>query len=438
VSDRDRHLWICLYFNRLNSETQVPHELATRAMRFTPAVSIEGDNALLLDVHASLKFFGGLGRLRARLDEDFQACGHRFVTACAPTALAALWLARAGRERSVRDCAGLPARLGELPLAVLAWPADVQRRLSGMGVATVGECIRLPRDGLARRIGPERLAELDRAFGARPEARVFHRPPLHFEASLDLPAETADTGLLLVALQELLMRLQAFLRRHQAGVQALWISLHHPDRPATAERVGLLRAATDTVYLLELARIRFADLRLAAPVASIMLQATPAAASAVAGRDLLGVRARPRDADLALVEQLRVRLGTEAVHGIRSVAEHRPEVAWRPVSFAGRTAPRQEPVGTAEFCYQPVSRRPVWMLREPRALQSTAGQPVCGGVLHLEGAPERIETGWWDGGDIRRDYYVARDPRGTRLWVFRDHGREHGREPRWYLHGLFG
>jgi protein ImuB len=48
--------------------------------------------------------------------------------------------------------------------------------------------------------------------------------------------------------------------------------------------------------------------------------------------------------------------------------------------------------------------------------------------------PERIETGWWDGGEIARDYYIALDPQGVRLWVFRERTEPH----RWFLHGVFG
>jgi protein ImuB len=54
----------------------------------------------------------------------------------------------------------------------------------------------------------------------------------------------------------------------------------------------------------------------------------------------------------------------------------------------------------------------------------------------LEG-PERIETGWWSRGvvgDITRDYYVALDAQGARLWVFREHKAPY----RWFLHGVFG
>jgi len=52
--------------------------------------------------------------------------------------------------------------------------------------------------------------------------------------------------------------------------------------------------------------------------------------------------------------------------------------------------------------------------------------------LQLRSLPRRIESGWWDGFDIARDYFVALSAAGERLWVFRDR-----RSGRWFLHGLF-
>jgi protein ImuB len=54
-------------------------------------------------------------------------------------------------------------------------------------------------------------------------------------------------------------------------------------------------------------------------------------------------------------------------------------------------------------------------------------------LQRLEG-PERIETGWWDGGDVARDYYIAREPSGAEVWVYRERLPPHG----WWLHGVFG
>ena len=54
--------------------------------------------------------------------------------------------------------------------------------------------------------------------------------------------------------------------------------------------------------------------------------------------------------------------------------------------------------------------------------------------LTVQAGPERIESGWWDDGDTARDYFVAIDTAGRKLWVF----RERQGEKQWYLHGLFG
>ena len=54
-------------------------------------------------------------------------------------------------------------------------------------------------------------------------------------------------------------------------------------------------------------------------------------------------------------------------------------------------------------------------------------------IVDLGRERERIETGWWDGGEVGRDYFVARCAQGDRLWVYRELG---GRR-RWFLHGWF-
>jgi protein ImuB len=74
------------------------------------------------------------------------------------------------------------------------------------------------------------------------------------------------------------------------------------------------------------------------------------------------------------------------------------------------------------------------LFAEPQWLSGK--NPITRGRAPLEllSGPERIETGWWDGREVTRDYFVARDERGVRLWIYRDRRAPHG----WYLHGLFG
>jgi protein ImuB len=46
--------------------------------------------------------------------------------------------------------------------------------------------------------------------------------------------------------------------------------------------------------------------------------------------------------------------------------------------------------------------------------------------------PERIETGWWRGRDVQRDYYIIATDEGTRFWIFR-----RPLDGCWFLHGCF-
>jgi protein ImuB len=140
----------------------------------------------------------------------------------------------------------------------------------------------------------------------------------------------------------------------------------------------------------------------------------------------------------ALVEQLRARLGVEAVHGLERVPEHRPERAWRIAEPAlpemTREATRETPKLVAPHVITVPSRRPLWLLGAPQLLESPRGRPQQDGPLELSAGPERIESGWWDGDDARRDYYVAKDRHGSRLWIY----RECDGARRWFLHGIFG
>ncbi len=412
---------------RTDLEQAVLIRLSAWAARFTPLVNLDpGGDALLLEVAASLTLFGGSGALLDAAVAGVAGQGHDVRAALAPTARAALWLARAGGRRMVMDGTQLPAMLAGLPVNVPGWPAAVVSGLLQMGISCLGDCLRLPRGGLARRFGWECLRELDEALGRCPELRPACRQDERFHAVLDLPVETSDSALLLDALQLLLSRLRAQLQLRQAGVQVLWLRMRHRAAGDSLLRIGLPRPSSDIAQLRELAAIHVSAVRLAAPVAALMLEADITGLVPVRGADLLGLELDQGERLAGLVERLRLRLGMGAVHGVRVCAEHRPERAWQPV--IDTVEPELAEAGIAVR-----SQRPLWILGEPRVLARRDDAPLFRGPLAFEAGPERIEAGWWDGDDVRRDYYVARSRQGMRLWVFRD-----CRSGRWYLHGLFG
>src|SRR5690606_28011540 len=140
---------------------------------------------------------------------------------------AAVLLARAGANCCILDAARLKGRLAPLPIEHLRWPDEDLARLGSMGVRTLAELLRLPRAGLARRIGPQRLWQLDRLTGARPDPGASLAQPERFHERIDPDYETMDCERLLGALQPALERLEIFLRERQRGITSLRLRLHY-------------------------------------------------------------------------------------------------------------------------------------------------------------------------------------------------------------------
>lgn len=407
--------------------------LASWAAQFTPAVSSSPGNALLLEIQGSLRLFGGLDALQTRVAQGLRALGHEVGMACAPTARAALWLARSGVDRPVQTALELRPALAGIHVRHLGWPEHTVLTLLQMGLTTVGDCVRLPREGFARRLGPGRLRELDQAFGRHPEPQRLHVSPARFAAELELPVETTDASLLIEGFRQLFQNLKQALESRPASVRRVKCRLRHPDGRGTDLQLGAGHTAGPTTgmdFLSGLLRLRLEAMTLPAPVTGLVLQADLDPQQALGGTDLLGQHLQPDGGLHTLLERLRARLGGQAVQGFALRAEHRPEGAWRAVPDP--LAVLEAGAGTGD---PPIAARsrPLWLLPAPEALGLMAGRPVWHGVLSLEHGPERIESGWWDGGDIRRDYYRASNPGGAMLWVYRDL-----RSQVWYLQGIFG
>jgi len=420
------------------AELALMQKLAALAATFTPQVSIEPPDGLLLEIKPSLRLFGGLRDLCRKLrelclsDPAFAAPERQPCFTLAPTPLAALAAARAGARCFITDPAVLPARLKPLPLSVLRWPEEQNARLAAMGVRTLGELLRLPRAGFARRFGPAQLADLDRLLGRRADPRRRLAKRERYLGRVDLDHEIEDHERILQALRPLLDELESFLRARQQGITALQCRFHHYRAAPTCCVLRLAAPEANAERLQSLLRERLANIALPEPVRRCELRSGALAERPLASNPLWSPGERghaPAGEMPGLVEHLRARLGTAAVYGLKRVSEHRPEKAWQKradlVADARKTPAPSSPVPFF---------RPLWLLATPELLEQHRGRPRRQGALEILEGPERIESGWWDGEDVARDYYVARDARGSFLWIYRDNGGAR----QWFLHGISG
>jgi protein ImuB len=443
---RPQPLWYAVVFPLLDADRRAAtlERLCLHAQRFTSLVSIEMPNALLLEIRGSVKLFGSLETLHAGIDEVWRHLKLEASSATAPSTLAALWLARTGRRELIEDPGLLAARLAELPMACTAWDADRLQALRSLGVSRVGDLLRLPRAGLARRFGTAVVLDLDIALTRQPAPRRAFVPRERFRQRFDFETEVETAAYLRCALEPLIGYCARFLRERQAGVQALELRLKHRHRPITRVRLGLASVTSEHRRLRDVLSQKLSQLELAAPALSMELVSGPLRPLS---KDSLDVFARSsgagggRDTASQLVERLRARFGEQAVYGIRPIAEHRPEAAWQRVEALRMEAETQPDAARLDVVRPDVARpdvarpdvaRPVWLLDEPTQLRASEARQISLDPAVLEEGPERIESGWWDGKGIARDYYILRRAGGARLWIFQER-----RSKRWYLHGVF-
>jgi len=394
-----------------SAEARLLEELALVAYRYSHQVAITGDG-VVLETGGSRRLHGDLGSMLDALNEEISAMGLHASLGTAPVPTAACLLARTGQH--LTDTETLRATLSGWPLHRLALaPAEMQK-LDGLGLKTVRDVLALPRFERERRLGRTLNGYLDQIHGRVQTPLVYWQPPEEFRQSLELPVPTIRSEALMFAFNRVLEHLHQWLRVRDRALSGIEIELLPEDRgPKIELSAGLGQPGFQRDRLLEILRLKLESIRLSSAIESLRIRADST------------IERRPPQADLwtgtnvndawpALIDRLVARTGEDGLCSIAPCPDHRPEKAWK------WTTP-----GTTTTCVD-TPPRPNWLLPEPR--------PCRAEELRLIDGPERIEAGWWDGQDCRRDYWTAHDRHGNRLWVFREYKPREG----WFVHGLFG
>lgn len=387
--------------------------LAAWAYRFSSQVSVHYPRAVVFEIESSLGLFGDWSQFEARLRNELAELGFRHRIVAAPNPAAARILANAYDGLVVPDDRALQQYLGQLPVDRIGLEPNVATALTRMGLRTLNQVQALPRQSLARRFEVQVLKHLDTLLGARRLALAFYLPPDRFDVRIELNFDVQSHQALLFPLRRLTGDLSAFLCGRDSGVQRFDLHLEHAGLADTVIKVGLLSAERDPAMLFELARGRLEQVQVAAPVRGFRLRAEDLPTFIPQFQELFDDRPQQSLPWEQLRERLRARLGDEAVQGLRFQADHRPECAWQ----AKVDNQRNEVLSGVQ--------RPGWLLTEPQAVHEHSTRILMG--------PERIESGWWDGGDVRRDYYLIETRTGQQGWAYRAVGED---GPLW-LQGWF-
>jgi len=436
-------LWVALLLSPRPDDTPPSNDdalrgLATWALQFTPRVAVAAD-AVVMEVEASVRLFGGKRALRDRVVEQSKELGVGQVS-WAPTSLAAIAFARAGRENGLRGT--LSELLDALPMETLGAVGRHQTTLTQLGCRTLGDIRALPRGGISRRFDKELLAELDQAYGQRPEAHTWVELPEAFKARLELMSRVDLAPALLFGARRLLVQMCGWLAARHAGTTAFvlrWIhdsmrSRDIADRGELVVRTG--EPMRDLEHLCRLLAENLAKVQLLAPAGDVELEALDVQALEERRESLIPDTVRSGESLTLVLERIAARLGPERVLRPRLVEDHRLE-------WMQHWQPAPAPVAKRRTRATSIPQ-PTFVFPEPLRLAVRGHRPMYQGPLHLLTGPHRVEGGWWhrvsDGQaestrNVVRDYWVALSDHCGVLWVFQE--RLASDEVAWYLQGVF-
>jgi len=442
-------------------------EVARWCRRFSPLVGLEEGDApesLLLDVTGCAPLFGGEAALVNQVRQQLLRERRLQARVAIADTLGAAWgvahfgsvaasVVPSGEQRQV---------LAPLPVAALRLPEETLRTLSEFDLRRVEQVQRLPRAALPSRFGKLVLQRLDQASGEVAELILPERPPEPIHCRWESDDPLTSRRALEIVLEQLLGQALEQLSPRQEGVQRLQCRLQaaaHAGGDSLKFVVELVRASASARHLLELICLQLERLSLPSEIFAVHLRI--AATGPLGSRQrafFSGDNAADRQPLEALIDRLSSRLGRRSVLRPQLMPDAQPEyaVSYRPLVGSERSptlrsrskrrgrlsavAP-QVREGAWEGMAELGLFRPLRLSREPVPVEVLSVVP--GGppirlrwkdreqrIVHAWG-PERIETGWWRGRQIRRDYYRIELTTGQRFWLYR-----RGESGEWFVHGF--
>lgn len=274
---------------------------------------------------------------------------------------------------------------------------------------------------------------------------LVEAPPLVMQLGLFRPnADAQHLELLLVG--QLEQQLPS--RWAAAGARPLWrLSLHATLTAPLVWRQTELFEATQTADRRQLARLvdtlssRLG--RKAVLGAALQREAQPELACRL--QPLTG---RKPDGDAQqTVRKLSSRLARQRGEPAREDPQRRPTQLFSPplpIQVAGRWTPPLPPSSDSPAAQSdsPQPDNAQSNSEQPATPASFAGaQAACPARFTMRGTwldiiqatgPERLESGWWRGPSVRRDYYRVATEQASCWWIFRDLN-----SGQWFLHGAF-
>lgn len=327
--------------------------------------------------------------------------------------------------------------LRALPISSLNPSPEIAEPLRLWGIQTLGDLLRLPRQAVASRLGPEAIRLWDIAAGGKDRLLRLFRPTVYYrdEVELEHPVESLEP--LLFLLKRLLDALCHRLAESWLVAQAIDFTLRFDDYQKLNSRLRIAEPTRDGELLLRLLHTHLEGFTASAPIIHVIIELIPARP---AGNQMhifeRGMRDPNRFAET--LTQIEAIVG-HANAGRIKLLPSRALDAFEVIAFLDEARASSSRVITHDASEDfkpglPLRRiRPVHHVdvifanQRPSKLQIRSKEHL---VIRATG-PWLVSGDWWDTSTWKREIWEVETSEGI-LYQLTCHNRE------WTLEGVFG
>jgi protein ImuB len=414
-------------------------KLAEWCIRFTPFVSVDAPDGLILDATGCTHLWGGDEQYIAEIKKRLQLRGYDVRVAIADTIGAAWAVARFGKNAFVVATGQQAEALLSLPPAALRLETGTVEKLSKLGLRQIAGFINMPRHALRRRFGNSLLQRLHQAIGQEDEMiqPIITIEPYQERLQCLEPIVTA-TGIE-IALRRLLETLCQRLQQEEKGLRAACFKSYRVDGKTAQVEIGTNHPSHNVEHLFKLFEISIPTIEPDLGIELFVLEAKKVETAGPVQERFWETACGLDNIKIAeLLDRFAGKFGTGHIHRYLPDEHYWPE---RSVKLASSL---KEQPATAWRIEKP---RPLQLLPLPEPILVSAPIPDYPpmnfrykGKLHTvvkSDGPERIEQEWWLQEGQHRDYYSVEDEEGNRYWLFRLGHYSMDKSHRWFIHGFF-
>jgi len=411
--------------------------LAEWCIRYSPFVSIDLPDVLILDVSGCTHLWGGEENYLNDIHKKFNAFGYTIRSSMADTIGAAWAVCHFGNNGSIIETGKESEAISILPAAALRLESTTLDKLDKLGLKTIGSFMRMPNTALKRRFGQSILKRLAQALGEEMEITDPVIPITPFQERLPSLEPICTAEGIEIAIKTLLQMLCERLQKEMKGLRKCKLTCYRIDGVVVKTEIGTSKSSRNTLHLFKLFENKISQIEPGLGIELFVMDA-PVVEELHSSQDALWTVSGKDESVIAeLLDRLSGKTGIQSIHRFLP-AEH----YWPERSFKEAVSLSEKP--STEW--RTDLPRPLHILPLPELIEVSVPIPdyppmlfIYKGLRHevkKADGPERIEQEWWLQHGQYRDYYCVEDQHGARYWLFRSGDYDSG-NVKWFIHGFF-